>query len=122
MRMERSGSGTTLGQAASAAGGAVSAEVQAALVFFGPERVLTSVRPSDVQGWLRSLGPRHEARVRRHRVALGRLYRKAQELGWVPAGFDPSSVYQHLVCPGDQVGITDLARTYRARAASRGAI
>lgn len=101
----------TLGGLIDALPSVPSSEMDDALSYFGSDRQLTSILPGHVRAWLDQGGPDRTA----HREALGELYQAAQELGAVPIGFDPSSVYQHLACPGDQIGITEFLRTYRAR-------
>lgn len=86
-------------------------EVWRAVHFFGASRRLTEITPADTRRWLSGLSGSAERRA--HRQALSRFYTRAQELALVPVGYDPASVLQHLGCPGDQIGITDFARTYR---------
>ncbi len=106
----------TLGGALQSLHSGAPLELDAAVAYFGPGRTLESILPGDVRQWLNTLSGAQDREC--HRTALATLYQRAQERGTVPVGFDPSSVFQHLACPGDQVGITDFVRTYRARQAA----
>ncbi len=60
-----------------------------AVEFFGTDRTLGSIRPSDVRAWLDQYLHLSNSNQRHHLHALSGLYRYAQECEVVPVGYNP---------------------------------
>lgn len=76
---------------------AVENQLARAVAFFGKDRELSSIRPSDVRGWVEELRETSNGRgstlsdktVRDHINSLSNLFRRAQGMEAVPPGFNP---------------------------------
>ena len=83
--------------------------------YVGGDRALVDIRPRDIRAWLKTLPGLDAGKRRDHLAAVSEVYRLAQREGAVPAGYNPARITQQLACPGDQVGITELATVLASR-------
>ena len=110
-------------------------QLRRAVEFFGAERSLASVKPADVRAWSTWLAELNNGRggtlsggtVRHHLNTLSNLFRRAQEDGCVPPGWNPVVALtdkpsakrveaQWLEVP-DAALLLEAARTYRPKKA-----